>query len=62
MNGLEAVDVQCPYCWEVIEITVDCSVTLQEYVEDCEVCCRPIVMTVELKEDGKPNVEVVRES
>ncbi len=62
MNGLEAVDIQCPYCWEIIEITVDCSVSSQEYVEDCEVCCRPIVMTVELTDNGEPNVEVVRES
>ena len=62
MNGLEAVDIQCPYCWQVIEITVDCSVSSQEYVEDCEVCCRPIVMLVEIAEDGKPSVNVTRES
>ena len=62
MNGLEAVNIQCPYCWETIEITVDCSVSSQEYVEDCEVCCRPIVMEVELSAEGLPNVEVKRES
>jgi len=62
MNGLEAVDIQCPYCWEIIEITIDCSITSQEYVEDCEVCCRPIVMSVELSEDGIPSVDVKRES
>ena len=62
MNGLEAVDIQCPYCWEIIEITVDCSVSAQEYVEDCEVCCRPIVMKIELSESGTPRVDVDRES
>ncbi len=62
MNGLEAVNIQCPYCWEIIEITVDCSVSSQEYVEDCEVCCRPIVMNAELSGDGIPNVDVKRES
>jgi hypothetical protein len=62
MNGLEAVNIQCPFCWEVIEITVDCSVMSQEYVEDCEVCCRPIVMTVELSTEGMPDVKVARES
>ena len=46
----------------IIEITVDCSVSSQEYVEDCEVCCRSIVMTIELTENGQPNVDVVRES
>ena len=62
MNGLEAVNIQCPYCWEMIEITVDCSVSSQEYVEDCEVCCRPIVMNIELSGDGTPSVDVKRES
>lgn len=62
MNGLEAVNIQCPYCWEMIEITVDCSVPSQEYVEDCEVCCRPIVMNIEISEDGIPSVDVKRES
>lgn len=32
----------CPYCWETISILLDLSVTEQEYIEDCEVCCRPI--------------------
>lgn len=62
MNGLEAKNIQCPYCWEMIEITVDCSVTSQEYVEDCEVCCRPIVMKVEILSSGLPEVLVERES
>lgn len=62
MNGLEAANIQCPYCWEMIETTVDCSVDSQEYVEDCEVCCRPIVMTIKLSADGTPDVQVQRES
>ena len=33
---------QCPYCWETISVLVDTSVTHQQYVEDCEVCCNPI--------------------
>ena len=36
----------CPYCWERISVLVDCSVKQQSYVEDCEVCCRPIDLTV----------------
>ena len=31
-----------PYCGEVVEMTLDASGgTVQEYVQDCEVCCRP---------------------
>jgi ribosomal protein L24E len=33
--------VTCPYCGEEIELAVDPGGgSLQEYVEDCEVCCR----------------------
>ena len=35
-------DVVCPYCGERVEIALDPgSGADQEYVEDCEVCCRP---------------------
>jgi hypothetical protein len=34
--------VTCPYCTEMVEISVDPgSGSVQEYVEDCEVCCNP---------------------
>jgi hypothetical protein len=36
--------ITCPYCWESIEINVDLSVEAQQQVEDCSVCCRPIVI------------------
>ena len=55
-QGLAEVDIQCPYCWESIGILVDCSVDQQSYIEDCQVCCRPIVMDVELNGDGFPVV------
>lgn len=60
---LETVSLQCPYCWERVEILVDRSVEHQEYVEDCSVCCNPIVVTVSFPEDEKlaPQVEARRE-
>jgi len=42
--GLVECEITCPYCWEEIGIGVDTSVAEQEYVEDCSVCCRPIVL------------------
>ena len=39
----DEVEVGCPYCGERIRVVVDLSVAEQEYVEDCSVCCRPIV-------------------
>ena len=37
---------QCPYCWEEISVLLDPSVSSQTYIEDCEVCCRPIEFRV----------------
>ncbi len=36
---------QCPYCWETISMLLDTSVSQQSYIEDCEVCCRPMNIT-----------------
>ena len=37
-----AAEVHCPYCGEVNEIGLDPgSGASQDYVEDCQVCCRP---------------------
>ena len=38
--------ITCPHCWEEIEIVIDRSVPEQQYVEDCSVCCRPILLSV----------------
>ncbi|WP_100611867.1 CPXCG motif-containing cysteine-rich protein [Confluentibacter lentus] len=37
----------CPYCWESISMLLDSSISKQSYIEDCEVCCNPIQVTVE---------------
>ena len=57
-NRLEELDIQCPYCWETINLLIDCSVERQEYIEDCQVCCRPIVLDVLIDEAGKSTVSV----
>lgn len=61
MSGTETIEIACPYCGESIEIVVDPSVESQCYIEDCQVCCRPISLTVSVDEDGVPSVEAVSE-
>lgn len=61
-HRVEAVHIQCPYCWESFEIIVDCSVETQEYIEDCEVCCRPILFDIHVDENGSPRVLAVGEN
>jgi len=46
VQNLQTANIQCPYCWEQIKLLVDCSVDDQEYIEDCSVCCRPIVFSI----------------
>jgi hypothetical protein len=49
----------CPYCGEENEIALDAGGgTVQEYVEDCQVCCRPWHVTVSYDESGSAAVTV----
>lgn len=45
--------IGCPYCGEHIVILIDGSVATQSYVEDCQVCCRPISLDVEVGAEGE---------
>jgi transcription elongation factor Elf1 len=36
----------CPHCWETISMLLDNSISNQTYIEDCEVCCNPIQLSV----------------
>lgn len=53
--------VQCPYCWEMIEVVIDPSEPEQDYIEDCSVCCRPIHFHVRVDEAGGVIVEALHE-
>ena len=44
MTGIESALVRCPNCGEMISVLVDTSDAGEAYVEDCQVCCRPIRM------------------
>lgn len=57
MQELQAAVLQCPYCWEQIEVFVDCSVDSQEYIEDCSVCCRPVVISAAVLEGELVSIE-----
>lgn len=43
---MEEAFFQCPYCWEQISMLVDTSLIEQTYIEDCEVCCNPIQISL----------------
>ncbi len=53
---LDFQTIHCPYCGEPLDIAVDVSAGNQQYIEDCQVCCRPISMTVFLDEEETPRL------
>ena len=53
------LDVQCPYCGEWQELSLDPD-SEGEMVQDCEVCCEPWQMTVRRTPTGARTVRLER--
>lgn len=50
-------DYVCPACGEVIVVPLDASAgAVQDYVEDCPVCCRPNHLFLTWRPDGSVEV------
>jgi len=63
MECMKTVQIQCPFCGALNETLIDCSIEPpEEYVEDCEVCCSPILLVVHSVDEEIPVVEVHREN
>lgn len=56
----------CPYCGESIELLMDAGFTDSSaelrYIEDCQVCCRPITVCVRIDSDGEIQCELKTET
>lgn len=53
MNPLSEMSVACPYCGESIDVLVDTTDLGQAYIEDCQVCCRPITIVASEDMNGE---------
>jgi hypothetical protein len=62
MADVREKTISCPYCAEAISILVDNSLDTQSYVEDCQVCCRPILLDVSVDLDGDVSVRARSEN
>ncbi len=47
MSLQEEHPLACPCCGQINWVLIDCTLGRQSYVEDCQVCCRPMVLDVE---------------
>lgn len=57
--GADESEIYCPYCGEINYIDADnVGAGTQIFIQDCEVCCRPIEIKISIDRDGNSNVEV----
>lgn len=50
--------ISCPFCGESISVLLDLSAGGQSYIEDCQVCCRPIQITFETDDELLSDIQV----
>lgn len=60
MQALIEQSAQCPYCAEPITLLVDTTQGDQDYIEDCEVCCQPMRVCLDLS--AEINLRLLRDS
>ncbi len=53
--------IDCPYCGASLQITIDVPAGRQDYIEDCQVCCRPMQLRIRVSADGTPSVDARHE-
>jgi hypothetical protein len=54
----ETAQIQCPFCGQNFELSVDTSEASQQLIVDCEICCRPLEVRVACEEGEILSVEV----
>jgi len=47
MNAVVEIEIDCPWCGERFPSVADTSQGSYQTIEDCQVCCRPIQLTIE---------------
>jgi histidyl-tRNA synthetase len=48
----EFVEIDCPWCGEVSGLHVDLTADDREVIEDCQVCCAPMTIALEVDARG----------
>ncbi len=62
IRELQDRSIHCPYCGESIDVLIDSSVDAQDYIEDCQVCCRPINFSVSIEPGGEVRLRATSDS
>jgi hypothetical protein len=62
MTLLTEKTISCPYCGEFIDVLIDAEDIDQQYIEDCQVCCQPIVFVISSEPEQGVSVSVHAEN
>ncbi len=62
MRNDAQTQVRCPYCGETTDVHIDVENAEADLVEDCTVCCRPILLHCEHDDAGFFAVSATRDS
>ncbi len=46
MDLIAQTEIRCPHCGQTFSLEVDTSEGEQILVEDCNICCRPMTLTI----------------
>jgi transcription elongation factor Elf1 len=57
----DAVTIACPHCGESFSLALDVSEGSAEFTIDCEVCCRPMKVTVQINDGEIETLDVAEE-
>lgn len=56
------VDIECPHCGESYPTRVELLYAEQQWIEDCQICCRPILISASVDPQGMARLRVERAS
>lgn len=57
----EALTISCPHCGEAFSLAFDVSEGSAEFTIDCEVCCRPMTVAVQVDDGEVVGLDIVEE-
>lgn len=55
----DAIAIECPHCGESFSLALDVSEGSAEFIVDCEVCCRPMTVSVRIDDGEIVGLDVV---
>ena len=64
VNGVamnDSISIECPHCGESFSLAVDVSEGSAEFIIDCEVCCRPMTVAVQIEEGEIVSLDVTED-